>query len=457
MIRPACACLLFAMAVARAAAADPRAAFAAQWPLELSAADAGAYRVELTEAIYARAGSPALADVVVVNGEGREVPSLLAPAQAPRAGAPVLHALPWFPLPAGRAPRDIAAISEIDAAGRLRRVELRGEGGRAGEAVPGEVLVDASALEAPARALHLDWDGSQPPFEQVLRIEASDDLRQWRIVQPEARVLDLQRGGERLAERRIGLSAPVRARYFRLVPLRPAAAPLRLDAVRAEVAAAAPEATWRWRRLAPRRVEAEGREVFEYRLDGRFPVERVDLALAGNATNTWRLAARDSGEAPWHDATGAWVGYRLATGDVVERSPPQALAAPTRVRDWRLAPGTPVPGTPPDLLLGYRPEALVFVAEGPPPYALLAGSARGVRADAPVAPLLDALRAQRGDGWAPAAAMPGAMAVLAGDAALLPAEAPRDWRTWALWGVLLLGVAVVAGFALSLLRRAPSP
>ncbi|MFT4247186.1 MAG: DUF3999 family protein, partial [Pseudomonas sp.] len=38
---------------------------------------------------------------------------------------------------------------------------------------------------------------------------------------------------------------------------------------------------------------------------------------------------------------------------------------------------------------------------------------------------------------------------LAGAQALQPA---RDWKTWLLWGLLVLGALVIGGFALSLLR-----
>ena len=48
--------------------------YARQWPLQLGAANAGAYRVELDEAVYRQARSRALADVDIVDAQGR--PSL---------------------------------------------------------------------------------------------------------------------------------------------------------------------------------------------------------------------------------------------------------------------------------------------------------------------------------------------------------------------------------------------
>ncbi|MCW5581409.1 MAG: DUF3999 family protein, partial [Luteimonas sp.] len=42
---------------------------------------------------------------------------------------------------------------------------------------------------------------------------------------------------------------------------------------------------------------------------------------------------------------------------------------------------------------------------------------------------------------------------LAGESALQPAPQPRDWRSWLLWGLLVAGALLVAGFAFSLLRQ----
>ena len=110
------------------------------------------------------------------------------------------------------------------------------------------------------------------------------------------------------------------------------------------------------------------------------------------------------------------------------------------------------------LRLGYRPEVVVFLAEGNPPFALLAGSARASRQDAPLPQLVDALRAERGREWQPVTAALGTREALAGDAALQPVAPPTDWKRWLLWSVLVVGALLVAGFASSLLRqpRAPS-
>ena len=96
----------------------------------------------------------------------------------------------------------------------------------------------------------------------------------------------------------------------------------------------------------------------------------------------------------------------------------------------------------------------MFLAQGPAPYVLAAGSMRAQRANAPIPQLVAELRRQRGAGWQPSPAYLGAIKPLAGEAALQPV---RDWKSWLLWAVLASGAVVVAGFAFSLLRSPKSP
>ena len=76
-----------------------------------------------------------------------------------------------------------------------------------------------------------------------------------------------------------------------------------------------------------------------------------------------------------------------------------------------------------------------------------------LRRQTPESNHIDAIRTQRGAQWEPATAALGPSIELAGAAALTPPPAERDWKAWLLWGVLLAGAALVAGFAVSLLRK----
>ena len=440
------------------ALASTRDDYAGQWTLALPRDDGGAYRVVLDREVYRQLQSPRLQDLVVVNAQGTPVATAIFPADAPLARSGTAVSLPWFPLPvhAGASRQDIAAISEIATDGSLRRVELRAPGNATAATGDGGFVVDASQVRRPLAALRLAWTDTAP-FDRGYRLSASDDLRQWRDVDADARLVQLQNNGQRIVEDRIALPG-VQARYLRLLPTTPQASGLTLTAVIAEPVGQVAAPSLQWEELQGRRVDTPQGPTFEYVLDGRFPIEAADVVSPGNSTRGWSLERRDDDQSAWQPAASPWMAYRLDSTGTSSRSPPQPLHDDSRDRHWRLRARDAFDGAPPVLRLGYRPEVVVFLAEGNPPFALLAGSARASRQDAPLPQLVDALRAERGREWQPVTAALGTREALAGDAALQPVAPPTDWKRWLLWSVLVVGALLVAGFASSLLRqpRAPS-
>ena len=436
--------------------AGTREDYASQWPLALQQDDGGAYRVVLDREVYRQLQSPQLHDLVVVNAQGTPVATAVFPADAPLAQSATAVSLPWFPLPvdAGASRQDIAAISEIATDGSLRRVELRGPDSATAATGDGGFVIDASQLRAPLAALRIAWSDAAA-FDRGYRVSLSDDLRQWREVEADARLVQLQNNGQRIVEDRIVLPA-LQARYLRLLPTTPQASGLLVTGVIAEPVGRIAAPALQWEELQGKRVETPQGLTFEYALDGRFPVEAADVVSPGNSTRGWTLERRDGDQSAWQPAASPWMAYRLDSAGTSSRSPPQSLYATSRDRHWRLRARDAFEGAPPLLRLGYRPEVVVFLAEGSPPFALLAGSARASRQDAPLPQLVEALRAERGRDWQPATAALGTRQTLAGDAALQPLAPPTDWKRWLLWGVLIFGALLVAGFAFSLLRGKPA-
>lgn len=435
-----------------AAFAGVRDDYAQQWPLALSNADAGAYRVVLDRTVYRQLQSSVLKDLVVVNADGVAVAASLFDATQPLAQPANAVEVPWFVLPSSNASqsRDIASISEIAADGSLRRVVMTNAatGANSGN----EYLIDTSRLREPVQALQVTWAAGQAPFDKPFRVSASDDLKSWRIVQEEGHLVELENNGARVLKNRIELEG-TQAKYLRLAPLQKDQPTLALTAVRAEFAPVPVSASWQWEEIAGKRVaEKDGTHSFQFQVQGRFPFERTDVVLPGNSSNEWTLQSRDDEEAAWRSASAPWMAFQLE-GATSSRSAPQPLNQLNRDHYWRLLPRNAVGDAVPTLRLGYRPEVVVFLAQGKAPYALVAGSARGKRAEAPLPQLVDVLRAQRGQDWQPADATLGTMQPLAGAAALTPAPVERDWKAWLLWALLIGGALVVAGFAFSLLKK----
>ena len=432
--------------------------YARQWPLTLGQEAAGAYRVELDRSVYQQLQSPQMKDLEVINAEGTSVAASLFDAEQPLAKPASAVEVPWFPLPSGNTPQssDIASNSEIAADGSLRRVVMQDPAASTAQPGSNEFLIDMSRVQQAVQALQVSWASGQVPFDHAYRVMASDDLKHWRTVQDEGHLVELQNNGERILKDRIELDE-VKAKYLRLVPLHSNQSALALSSVRAELVPLSVEQAWQWEEIKGTRVvEKDGGEVFVYEIDGRFPFQRADVLLPGNSSNEWVLKSRDSEEAEWQFAASPWMAFQVEGGGAASRSPPQPLEGLNRDRYWRLLPKQAIQGEAPVLKLGYRPEVVVFLAQGNAPYALVAGSARAQRAEAPLPQLVDALRAQRGVSWQPATATLGVGVALAGEQALVPAPVERDWKAWLLWALLIGGALVVAGFAFSLLKK-PAP
>ena len=431
-----------------AAAADARQDYRQQWPLQLSQAQAGAYRVLLDEAVYRSAVSPHLADVQVFNAQGQVLPATLLAADQPLARQAQWQVLSWFPLPvlSGAAADDLQLLTERNADGSVRRVEARL--GRSGgeRAQAGGWLVDASALHGGVQALQLDWQ-TQGALQARVRVEASDDLRQWQRIADDVPLVDLQHDGRRLQQRRIEIGH--QANYFRILPMGADALPA-LSSVQAERVPTARSIHWQWQSLAG---SAGKPGEFEYQLDGRFPIAQADIATADNSVVQWTLLSRDDPDQPWQVRAGPWVAYQVQGAAQRSRSQTQSLPVPSRDRYWKLMAAQAQPSVAPTLKLGYQPEALVFLSQGDAPYSVAAGSVRAARSDAPVGTVIAQLRQQQGAQWQPAlATLQGPAQVLGGEAAVTP---QRDWKRWLLWGLLVLGVLIVGGLALSVLRQKP--
>lgn len=454
---------LLALVAATAAPAATRGDYVREWPLRLSQDDGGAFRVALTRDVYATAQDANLADIDVFNAAGEAVPSALLAARATlvRTTEPLTVELRWFPL----APRpadangDWNVRAERDSAGRVSRVDV-------GVAVAGdaassarELLVDLSQLRSPLAALRFEWKASGASAQAGYRLEQSENLSDWRATGVDVNLADLANDTATLRRDRVALNG-VYGPYLRLVP-RATNTPFEITRIVAELAPPPAEAAaWQWIELAGRRVEANGTAHYEYTLDARVPAERIDLApAAGNSAAEWAVQSRENDQWTWQHRAGPWMAYAVDAGGKVERSAEQPLAGSVRDRLWRADSAQPGSAAP-VLRVGWRPEEIVFLAQGAGPYTLAAGSVKARRQEAPIARLVSELRARRGGDWQPYPATFGEARNLAGDAALATPPAPPKpiaWSSWLLWGFLIGGAALVAAMALHLLRKPRDP
>lgn len=440
-----CAAFLILLGAGGAAAAQ---GFAWQWPITLPRAGEPAYEVVLTESVYASLNDPLLRDMTVVDGNGRPLPSAMQPTPSRVEVDAVAEAVPWFLLPGETLGSATAAVSDgrFESAG----VNLSWRVPAVEEAAMPELLLDLGGNSPSVGAVQVEPAGDGSIWRARIEVMTSSDLQRWSRAAAPTSLYRLEQDGHRLALLRIELERPPQ-RYLRL---RHSA-----DSARGAVAGITVERRGqpleqreplRWIALAG--TPGADPRSWTYRLPGPLRVEAWNLqAGEGNWVLRARLASRASAEAAY-TARGEAERYQWTVDGTRIGSAPAALPG-LRDAHWSVELDTE-PVVPPTLLLGYRPDRLLFLAESEPPYRLVAGSADLRRTDSPTRAVLAAIRDELGKDWSPPAVSLGQRTELAGEAALVPARRPVDWQTALLWAVLIGVAGSVLVIALKLARPA---
>lgn len=445
-IRYWAACLM-ALATGAAWAQNNPQDFAYGLPLEAPGA-AGVYRLELPAAVYHHAVSPGLADLQVFNDAGEPVPQALQrrPSPAPPPPAAATRRVPHFPLP-GNADSPVNVTVNTRDDGSIVSIQ------RSGPADTGQgtaaYLVDLSAVKGEVRSLRLavaPAAGDDPGrLNARLAVAVSEELADWRRIGGEVPLVRLRYQGHLLERNTVPL--PRNAGPYLRLSWPQAAGDYRLSGVDAVIGTEPEHSPLQWLEPAALLGGAAG----EYRFDtgGRFPVRRLEVEPRyDNAFLQVRVESRPDGEAPWRSRFNGDV-YRLNLDGTSLRSDMVHISV-TRDRYWRLKVVSQPAGGAPRLRLGWAPEQLYFVAQGPRPYLLAVGSAAS--AEAAGRPGNDGLLSVADDRQVARAAV-GDPRELGGRGRLQPPPEALPWVRIALWGVLLAAVGVLGLFAWRLYRQ----
>jgi hypothetical protein len=421
-------------------------------------------QLALPTAAYGHSEAPDLADLRVVDARDARVPfAVLTPRAELRRDeqrrAATLYALPSRPAADGSwaLPVDITVDgNRVHVRRDTARVVRPPSGTRSGGWVVD--LGERSAAQPAPRWLRVHWTGPAE-FSAGYRLEASDDLRAWRLA-GSGQLMALASASGPLTQPDVALPLPP-ARFVRLVWTDPASAPAvdGADAIvdaRRQVALDAPtELVLSGIAAAPDASEPKppsGALVVD--LGAVLPLLAVELRFAsGTHVAPLRVQARERPDEAWRELAAA-VFYRLERDGDTIRAP--ALELTGRARWLRLVPdpraGALDPATT-TVAVQVQLAQIVFPMQGEPPFAVRIGAAGATPAALPVTTLVPALETERArfghavlGGWQedPAAAR-------RQDAAQRDAQ----WRPRLLWGVLVAGVLALA-FMVWRLARAPA-
>jgi len=415
--------------------------------------------VELDYDVYRRSVEPGLADLRVFEESGRPVPyAIRRRVPATRQAPPEPREVPLFELGLGSAPvgrdgaidvGDYRIDAEISATGAIVSVHR----GDAREDEEGDQargwLLDTSRLDRSIIGLELTLSASGGDFVSRIRVEASEDLSDFREVASNLALVRLIQEGHRIERTEFEIPR-TRARYLLMTPM-DAFPPAELIRVRVRLAPDKPSRA-RVRHVVPGRFDSNQPGVVLFDLETTsLPIESVRVLLSEpNTIIDGRLESAASEDGPWRlRQSGLFYffekGGALRNASVRWHSPTQEqLRLVTSTRGGGLV------AKAPSLEVVWQPEQLIYLQRSAGNSLLAIG--RAGAADGSFAPS-DLMRMTPSGNplSADTSASLGPESVLAGDAAL-ELEKPVPWRSYALWSLLLLSVGIILALSLHLMR-----
>jgi hypothetical protein len=452
--------------MASAAAADTPQDYTHILPLTTSARQ-GVLQLRLPKDVYLYARSPMLDDLRVFDASGAPQPFAL---RAPSAESRISQRdrpLTIFPLSstAGAASRlDLDVSTTTD--GKLVSVKLKPEAGGSTTATPqlAALVLDLGkdAASAPIDALRFTLPSGTQEYSAQVWLETSNDMKQWDTVGATELNWLVNKDAQTLANDRLSFDA----RSFRYARLSwRSGTPLQFASITAEQplqTSTAPPAD----QLLIQPTAGKQPQDLLYATPPAIAPSKAGLqfsdnnaVLAGTLGIYRELPARQPGQgAAWRfDPLVSATFYRIMQGDQV-RSSGDVDVPPVHATQWVLRTGAPST-LKPALRLNWQPATLVFLASGNGPYTLAVGRERAmpaVRDLSQVAPGFADAELQKLEqvNAGPAVQQQGSAAQDTSTA--LEAAAAAQRRLIVLWGVLLLGVAVLGFMVWRLVRPSRS-
>jgi hypothetical protein len=455
--------LLLAAAVATTAVSDLPQDYTHLIPLSVNGKPS-VVQLQLPRDAYLNARSPSLNDLRVFDAHGTPQPFAL---RQPDAAPTISHrALPVriFPLMAERSDAPLAGLEVSTATdGRVLSVRLPTQqgaapAGRAQERLAGLVLdlrQDGTQQAPTVDALHFALPPGRNTYTGQVWLEASDDLKHWDAIGVAELSWLANASAETLANDK--LEFPARQMRYARLSWR-SGEPLPFASISAQSPVQGPAAAPLESLLLQPQPGRDPRDL-QYSKPAGVTARRVGLQIdSGNMVLPAMLGSyvevRRTGQFRFEPALRTTF-YRLEKDGKSRLS--DDIAVPAWLGDrWVLRFDQP-PTVKPALRVSWVPATLVFVAGGTPPYRLAVGRDKAAPAERDireVAPGFTEAELRTLD-HATAGPAQEQLEALANAAKRANADnSAAQNRLMILWGVLVLGVALVAGMVWRLLRQA---
>ncbi|MBF8293285.1 MAG: hypothetical protein HW392_2112, partial [Steroidobacteraceae bacterium] len=409
------------------------------------------YELELSLDVYRSVTDPRLRDIGVYNPRGEPVPRLISPQAEPETApekSTEIAALPVYAPPNTPVGELRLALERSDGATTVR-IESDAS---VVDAEPKILVAYIADLGKPAddlRAVELEWPREIEPLITQLTVEGSLDLGEW-FTLGSGTIAGLSQDDANIERHRVALGERA-ARYLRL-SWRGVPEGWRITRLLVYQSQAAPQAVRGWLTLSPTgRDKADGGYLYD--TGGWASIDRVALALPeDNSLVRASIHSWDPVAKRWQRVHNGLFYHLRRDGNALASEP--VAHSPQRSARWKVIVERGAAELQVGLTLGWRPDRLLFIAQGESPWRLVAGNADDARNDFPQERRFSdpEMRKLLEDAGPVGAATLGDRVELGGPMRLEPARSP-SWRRWMLWLGLVAGVMLVGGMAWRLMRQ----
>jgi hypothetical protein len=409
------------------------------------------FSVDVPIAVYQSVSDPDLRDAGVYNASGQPVPRVFEHPTDNDVDVEHQLALELVPLFGEQAelPDQLRILFHQDADGT--RLEV-GSGKPSGEQQSGApvtaYIVDARDLDFTLEALVFTWPRQQKGMIGRVRVEDSDDLQHWRNL-GSATLAELQLETSSIEHNRVELTKKPRD-YLR-ISWRHLPDTWKLEKVTG-IYSERGAVNRNWLTLdSVADPDAEREYLFD--ANGYPPTDRINVLLPDeNVVVRASIYYRQGQEDGWRLAHSG-IFYNINR----QGSNLQSLAETVgvqRANQWRVRIDSGMTTGPIQIQLGWRPDRLVFLAQGTPPFELVAGRAKDRIERYPQQSLLgdSAIFGMLRETGQQGVATLGTRVVIAGQQRLKIREG-SVWKTILLWGGLSAAVLLVGWLVFSLNRE----
>ncbi|MFK7957868.1 MAG: DUF3999 domain-containing protein [Lysobacterales bacterium] len=421
--------------------------YAYGFPIQ-TATEASFYSVELPLEVYQSVSDQRLRDAGVYNANGQPVPRVFNPTRSNLKHSEQSLALNFVTLfnESEPAPDDVQLLFERQGERTTLQLNSADLPDSPAEPTPSMHIIDLREIDQTLSALEFSWQPPANGFIGRISIDASNNLLDWRR-QGSGAVADLRQSGTHVLRNRVQLKG-TRDNYLR-IRWQELSKDWTLTSVKGFYDTGARPAVRRYEVLESQgNDEDDGGYLFD--LGGAPEVDRVRVVLS--QPNTVIEATLSY----WFEAQSRWISmnssshYHLGRGDNSIRSSAKTVNR-VRAQRFKLQINQGQPGDAPSLAIGWRPDTLLFLAQGQPPFTLATGRPADTKENFPQQRLYgdDTITSLASNRAATANLAP--RTTLGGETNLSPPKT-INWKQLSLWLGLLIGVLFVGLMAIKVLK-----